>query len=150
MPDPRATVLVSLLALIALAPGAQGPATSPQVRAALSARTPRGVRPRQVRLALTVSPGWHIGAEQSGTAGLPTRLAWRVPTGWRVSGVRWPTPRREIQGRDTLYTYAGQVDIDALLEAPAAAAPGPVRADVSYGLCRDVCIPGRVSATLTP
>ena len=150
MLHPRAAVLVTLSALIAPAPSSQGPLASPQVRAALSARTPQGVRPRQVRLSLVVSSGWHIGAEQPGAVGLPTRVTWEVPAGWRVLRTRWPAPQREAEGRDTVATYAGRVEIDAVLDTPSPARPGPVRATVSYGLCRDVCIPGRVAATLDP
>ncbi len=125
----------------------------PHVDAALAARTPAGVRPRAVQLVLVITPGWHIGAApgaSAATVGLPTKVTWTVPPGWQVVREHWPRPERRIDGRDTLLTYTGRVEIDVLLDAPPAVPPGSVRARVAYGACRDVCVPGWIVATLDP
>jgi DsbC/DsbD-like thiol-disulfide interchange protein len=146
----RATLLLCLTALVALAAHAERFAQAPRLDATLTSVSARSARPLQVRLNLLVSPGWHIAAEQPGTAGLPTRIAWQAPSGWQLTAVRWPVPRRQVDGRDTLYTYDGRVMIDAEFTAPLTLPRGPIRAVVSYGLCRDVCIPGRVALSLVP
>lgn len=154
MPTWHAAVLAPLLLLPPPAgSGAAIPARhgSPELRAALTARSPRGRRPRWVRLLLSVPAGWHIGAERPGRVGLPTRVTWALPAGWRLAEVRWPAPRPDVVGRDTSFVYTARaVAIDAALAAPPGTPDGRVRVTVSYGLCRDVCIPGRATAALAP
>lgn len=137
----------------ACAPTACGQSSPARVSVALTALGHSHASPRAVRLLLVIPAGWHIGVpadDAPGTTGLPTRLEWTTPRGWRVSRVRWPTPEHQIQGKDTVRVYTGRVTVDALLDAPTGIPAGPVRVRVAYGLCRDVCIPGWATATLNP
>ena len=143
--------IAAMLAIIAtLAGGGSHLADEPSLTARLTALSTHGQRPVRVRLHLTMSPGWHIAAEQPGTAGLATRVTWFPPPGWRLAAVRWPRPTREIDGRDTLFTYAGALALDAEFQAPATDGRIPLRVVVAYGLCREICVPGRVAVELTP
>lgn len=99
---------------------------------------------------LTIEPGWHLYWRNSGEAAIPTKIAWKVPEGWRVGEIEWPAPMmfRE-KGTITTFGYQNQV----LLTAPLYAAPVipsanetiTLRADVSWLVCKDICVPGRAT-----
>ena len=143
-------MIVAILAwtLIPALSHAQSVVTAPHLRGAIRAGPSRTNQPLRVHVTLDVSPGWHIGAPHNGTTNLPTRLSWRLPKGWSVLNTAWPQPRRLIAGRDTTFTYSGRVEIDAMLESSSAKDRGPIGVVVSYGVCRDVCIPGHMLLTL--
>jgi DsbC/DsbD-like thiol-disulfide interchange protein len=100
-----------------------------------------------LRIAVQMTPGWHVGAGRPGGIGVPTELTWRLPTGWRVLTTRWAAPTSRISGRDTLFEYHGPFAIEATLVTGGRKRSGPIKADLSYGICRDVCIPGRLTLT---
>lgn len=102
-----------------------------------------------LRIAVQMTPGWHIGAPRPGASGLPTELTWRLPPGWRVVASRWPTPAStpSLGGRDTVFEYRGPFAIETTLVADGRPRSGTIEALVVYGLCRDVCIPGRLTLT---
>lgn len=94
--------------------------------------------------------GWHIGGPQPTAIGLPTRFGWRLPAGWRVLEERWPTATPDVVGRDTSYTYNHPVNIEVVLGKERNAARGPIEVAISYGLCREVCVPGQVALSHLP
>ena len=96
-----------------------------------------------LEIAVDFTTGWHIGAVKPGKIGLPTELTWRLPPGWRVLSTRWPPPAFNIVGRDTVYEYREAFVIAATVLRSATPRSGPIQATLSYGICRDLCIPGR-------
>ena len=100
-----------------------------------------------LRIAVQMTPGWHIGAAQPGAIGVPTELTWRLPAGWRVLASRWPAPTSAVVGRDTVFEYRGPFAIEATLVTDGPQHSGPIQVVVSYGICRDVCLPGRLTLT---
>ena len=111
-----------------------------------AADTPVG----RLGIQLTIEPGWHLYWRNSGEAAIPTKVAWKVPEGWHVGDIEWPAPLlfRE-KGTITTFGYQNQV----LLTAPLYAAqviPGDnetitIRADISWLVCKDICVPGRAT-----
>ena len=95
----------------------------------------------------TTTPGWHIGAAQPGAIGVPTELTWRLPAGWRVLASRWPAQTSAVVGRDTVFEYRGPFAIETTLVTDGPQHSGPIQVVVSYGICRDVCLPGRLTLT---
>lgn len=100
-----------------------------------------------LRIAVQMTSGWHIGAVRPGVTGVPTTLSWRVPVGWRVVASRWPAPASVVVGRDTVFEYRGPFTIETTLVRAGARAPGSAQATLSYGICKDVCMPGRLVLT---
>ena len=100
-----------------------------------------------LRIAVQMTPGWHIGAAKPGKFGVPTVLTWGLPAGWRVLAERWAAPTRSVVGRDTVFEYRGPFTIDATLVTQGGKRSGPVEAVVAYGICRDVCMPGQLTVT---
>lgn len=107
----------------------------------------------RVGVRFEISPGWHIYWQNSGEAGLPTKVAWHPPAGWRVGPIRWPAPLQFIEnGPIVTFGYRNEVtlvsDLFATDERPAESAE--LKADVSFLVCKEICIPGQqhISAIL--
>jgi len=111
-------------------------------------RGARGDSAIDVRVAVSITDGWHIGARTPGVVGIPTRLEWQLPKGWSVVSEAWPRPEAALVGRDSAFTYSGSLTIRASLVGPRAALREPVQAVLSYGICREMCIPGQVTLRL--
>jgi DsbC/DsbD-like thiol-disulfide interchange protein len=100
-----------------------------------------------LRVAARVTPGWRVGAARPGKFGVPTELEWRLPTGWRVVTSRWTTPASAVVGSDTVFEYRDRFTIETAVVTNGPRRSGRVQAVLSYGICRDVCIPGRQTLT---
>jgi DsbC/DsbD-like thiol-disulfide interchange protein len=100
-----------------------------------------------LRIDAQMTPGWHIGAARPGATGVPTELTWRLPAGWRILTSRWPAPTPVLIGRDTAFEYHDPFAIETTLVTDGPHRSGPVQVVVTYGICRDVCIPGRLTLT---
>ena len=138
------------LAVFALLWGCTGQpvARSPHVQGSLAALTKLGQSPSGVRLTLYVRQGWHIGAPDAQSAGLPTRIAWELPNGWSVARERWPQAARVPVAGDTISMFSGAVDVEAVFAHPETTKPGPIKAVVTYGACKNICVPGKLTLTL--
>jgi DsbC/DsbD-like thiol-disulfide interchange protein len=139
-----------LVAAVALAVSTPGSAQQPEFRATLEqvrgAETDSSI---SLRVAIRVTPGWHIGAPRPGAIGVPTTLDWQLPRGWTLISENWPAPRREAIGRDSAFTYSGSLNVEAAMRK--GEGRGPIEVDLSYGICsKDLCIPGRKTLRYRP
>jgi len=99
-----------------------------------------------------LQPEWHTYWINPGDTGVPTRIAWDLPAGASAGAIVWPAPARFANGPVTSYGYAGDATLLATLTVPHDARPGgifPVRARVSWLVCRDVCIPQQADVALS-
>ncbi len=102
-------------------------------------------------LHLDIAPGWHVYWRNPGDSGLPTEIAWTLPTGFGAGDIAWPAPRRFVVGTIGNYGYSGSVDLLAPIAAPPdATIDGAVRiaAHASWLVCSDICIPGEATLAL--
>lgn len=100
-----------------------------------------------LRISVAMTPGWHIGAARPEPSGLPTELTWRLPPGWQLVASRWPAPTPTVVGRDSVFEYRGPFTIETTIVMNGPRRSGPIEVVVSYGICREVCIPGRLTLT---
>ena len=96
---------------------------------------------------LRMTPGWHVGAVEPGKIGVPTELTWQFPAGWRVVASHWSPPTATVVGRDTVLEYRAPFSISSILVTGQANHSGAIKAVIAYGICREVCIPGRLTLT---
>ena len=107
-----------------------------------------GVSPHgaQVLVTLAIDPGWHVSWRNPGETGLPTRLTWSLPTGVRVHDETWPVPVIAHTAVGATHTLEGEVpwivefDVDSVTRADRL-----IALTMSYGICREVCIPERLT-----
>jgi DsbC/DsbD-like thiol-disulfide interchange protein len=146
LPYRRVAGLVAVF-LTSVAPlaSAQRVTSTAHVRGSLETTEQASDSTVSVRLTLVIASGWHIGAPQPGSSGLPTTVVWKLPSGWKVSAMRWPKPHTGVLAGDTLFTYEGYVPIEAFFVASRRPTAGRIRAVVSFGACRaDFCVPGHL------
>ncbi len=148
----RTLALAAFASFVALpADAAQDTARTDQAEVRLIAAT-TGFAPGQsldLGIAFRLAPGWHIYAENPGDAGLPTTVAWTLPQGASVGPLVYPPHKRFDEAGLTTYGYDTHAVFTARATAPAAAAPFVVGAKVSWLVCKDICIPGEASLSLT-
>jgi thiol:disulfide interchange protein/DsbC/DsbD-like thiol-disulfide interchange protein len=136
------------LAATALSAFAQPSAvvTTPEVRAELLVHAPEGVAPgKPVWLGLQIDhqPHWHTYWKNPGDSGLPTTLAWTLPTGVQAGEIAWPTPTRLPIGPLVNYGFEQRL----LLPVPITLPPSfngkslDVKLTANWLVCKDVCIP---------
>ena len=115
-------------------------------------------QPAAVGLRLRMAPEWHTYWKNPGDSGLPTRIQWVLPEGWKAGAIQWPYPHRLPIGPLMNYGYEDEVVLLVDLTPPADARPGkyPVKAKAEWLVCKDICIPekgeidGEVAIATTP
>jgi len=104
-----------------------------------------------VGLRLEHEPQWHTYWTVPGDAGLPTRLTWKLPPGFKAGAVQWPVPTLLRVGSLANYGYEGTVLLPVAVTVPATATPGSkprLVAHADWLVCKDVCIPESADLTL--
>ncbi|HET9206299.1 MAG TPA: protein-disulfide reductase DsbD domain-containing protein, partial [Burkholderiaceae bacterium] len=97
-----------------------------EVQAQLVAHAPEGVaagKPLWLGLLLRHAPQWHTYWKNPGDSGLPTTLAWKLPTGVSAGAIEWPTPQRLPIGPLMNYGYEGTVLLPVPLTVTSAFKP---------------------------
>ena len=102
-----------------------------------------------------IEDGWHIYAQAPGDAGLPTKVTWLGPAWVLFSPLQWPAPEEfHDPGDIRTFGYKDEVLLVSTLAfggAEIAIGTGdvPVRANVTWLACKEVCIPGKAELALT-
>jgi thiol:disulfide interchange protein len=100
-------------------------------------------KPVLVGLKLRMAPEWHTYWKNPGDSGLPTRIKWTLPEGWKAGEIQWPFPRTLPVGPLMNYGYEDEVVLLAELTPAPSAKEGPhtIAAKAEWLVCKDVCIP---------
>lgn len=136
---------IPLITLIALLPSA-GLA---QVEGLLGAEILHGGVDAQGRplaaLSLTLAPGWKTYWRAPGDGGLPPVFDW-AGSG-NMGGVEffWPTPQVFDSAGYTNIGYFDALVLPFAITPSAAGAPISLRAHITLGICKDICIPADLS-----
>lgn len=99
-----------------------------------------------------IEPGWHIYWKYSGDSGIPTKIEWQLPEGFKAHELQWPLPLREKEPGDLeVFDYTSEVLLFADVEAPSNLPAGPItiQAKSDWLVCQSLCVPGRAQLSLT-
>ena len=108
-------------------------------------------KPFTIGLLLRMAPGWHTYWKFSGDAGLPTELKWKLPPGWKIGQVQWPSPLKTIDPGDIqTYGYVDEVLLTQEITPPPKIENSTIKlvADASWLVCEKICIPGGATLEL--
>ena len=109
-------------------------------------------KPTLVGLRLRMAPEWHTYWKNPGDSGLPTRIRWELPAGWKAGEIHWPYPQPLPVGPLMNYGYEDEVVLLVELTPPADAPTGnaSIKAHAEWLVCKDVCVPekGEIDFTL--
>jgi len=139
-------LLAASLLLANVAAGAQ-PVRVDHAEAELVAASDAVVPGQPLRLGLRLKhdPHWHTYWKVPGDSGLPTTLAWQLPSGFAAGEIEWPVPKRLPVGPLMNFGYDGELLLPVPVEVPATLAAGSsvlLKARGDWLICKDVCIPG--------
>jgi thiol:disulfide interchange protein/DsbC/DsbD-like thiol-disulfide interchange protein len=100
-------------------------------------------KPVVVGLKLRMEPQWHTYWKNPGDSGLPTKIQWILPEGWKAGEIQWPYPQKLPVGPLMNYGYEDEVVLLSEITPPASAAAGPanLKAKAEWLVCKDICIP---------
>jgi thiol:disulfide interchange protein DsbD len=102
---------------------------------------------------IVLEPGWYIYWTNPGDAGLPPELRWQLPEGFKASAPRYPVPEKIRYGGLAVYGFHDEVLILGEISAehsPAAGEKTPFTALLDWMACRESCIVGRETLTVSP
>ena len=150
---PPAAALAAALCL-AVDANAQADANERQAQPTLIAEHSSIAPGSTVRIAVdfAINPGWHLYWPGRNDTGFEPQVEWELPEGWTIGDLHWPAPIRYVSPGDILdHIYEDRLTLIADLTAPADATDAvDIAAELSWLVCKDVCIPedARVSIAL--
>lgn len=94
---------------------------------------------------------WHTYWLNPGDSGLRTKIAWNLPEGFTAGDIVWPTPSRIPAGPLVSYGFEGEILLMVPITPPASidATEVTLAAKVSWLMCKEACIPGKATVSLT-
>lgn len=101
---------------------------------------------------LRMKPGWHTYYKESGDAGLPTKIIWQLPPGFKNGSLLWEKPNKFTDSGITTYGYSDKTLIAAPITSPSNLRLGQslnFGAQVEWLSCKDICVPGKAELHLT-
>jgi thiol:disulfide interchange protein DsbD len=140
----RYLIALALAAMAALPVGAAPVVTTEHVEAQLVTErsSAQPGKPVTVGLRLRMKPEWHTYWKNPGDSGLPTKIQWVLPEGWKSGEIQWPYPKPLPIGPLLNYGYEDEVVLLSELTPPASASGTvPIKARAEWLVCKDVCIP---------
>ena len=144
---------VFALAHLARADAERGAEPDSQVRVELISSTVTYVPGKTTTVAVrfAIRPEWHVYWINPGESGLAPQIKWTLPQGVQVAPLRFPTPKR-IDGPGGLTTYGYENELVLLTDLTVPTdftGQLELKADVSWLVCKDVCLAERSSASFT-
>lgn len=90
-------------------------------------------------LEIVLEPGWKTYWRSPGDSGIPPRFDWQGEIG--AVEFFWPAPEVFEAGGARSLGYHDRLVLPFTVAPTAAGPAGPLRAEVEFGLCREVCVP---------
>ncbi|NGM22943.1 cytochrome C biogenesis protein [Roseomonas stagni] len=153
----RLPALLLGLTLAALPLAAQAvesaPVRSPRATVSLAADVAAVAPGESFRLGLRLrlAEGWHSYWRNAGDAGAPPEVTLTLPEGVAAGPIQWPVPDRIPYGPLVNYGYKNEVLLPLPVSVPAGFTGDSlaIRAEATWLVCADVCIPEDGVFTLT-
>ena len=109
-------------------------------------------KPFRLGVELVMDPGWHTYYLHSGEAGMPSKIEWELPAGFKASSLMWEKPHKFNDSDIVTFGYSDRTVLASTIEAPAGLKPGQkieLKAKVKWLSCKDICVPGSAPVQLT-
>ena len=108
-------------------------------------------RPFTLGLRLEMEKGWHTYTDPAGDAGVPTKITWTLPKGFKAGEIQWPEAHDFNLGPLKTRGYDGTIVLPVTITPPEALEPGQtvrIAAKAEWLACEVVCVPGSADLTL--
>ena len=104
-----------------------------------------GGEPFEIGLRILPDPEWHVYWKNPGDAGLPPALKWKMPVGFTVSEIHYPTPSLIPAGPLAAYGYYGEALYPVTVTPPRDLRVGDtirIELNAQWLVCKEECLPG--------
>ena len=109
-------------------------------------------KPFLLTIALDLQPGWHTYWQYPGDSGIPTKVEWELPEGWKASPLVFSVPEQYSEPGDmVIYGYEKQQLLRSVITPPKDLPKDQVfnlKAKVSWLACKELCVPGSVEVSV--
>lgn len=106
-----------------------------------------------VGVRLKMDPHWHTYWLNPGDSGQPPSVKWTLPEGFTAGELQFPVPVKLTQPGDIVgYGYEDEVVLLTTIKSPQelpTGTPVDIKANVSWLVCDDVCIPGKAALSMS-
>ncbi len=109
-------------------------------------------KPFRIGAEIALPEGWHVYYREPGDTGMPTNVELNLPDGYQVVKVEWEKPTRFEENGFTTFGYSGKTMISVTVMPAANLKAGDnveIKATVSWLACKDSCIPGDTTRSIT-
>ena len=106
-------------------------------------------RPFTLGLRLEMEKGWHTYTDPAGDAGVPTKITWTLPEGFKAGEIQWPEAHDFNLGPLKTRGYDGTIVLPVTITPPDALEPGQtvrIAAKAEWLACEVTCVPGSVDS----
>lgn len=102
-------------------------------------------------IVLDLKPGWHTYWLYPGDSGIPTKVVWDLPMGWKAGPVEFSIPNQFSEPGDmVIYGYEKRQLLKVVITPPKEIPknkPIELKATVSWLACKELCVPGSVEVS---
>lgn len=104
---------------------------------------------REAGLTIELDTGYKTYWRQPGDSGLPPVFDWSGSRNLESVDIAWPAPVRTEDASGVFYGYKHDVTLPLRVTPKDPARPVDVKLNLSYGVCREICIPASAILSLT-
>lgn len=103
-----------------------------------------------IGLRLEMEKHWHTYWRNPGDSGLPTKVIWELPSGWKISEPKWEIPQRIPLPPIVNLGYSNETLLGYELEIPSGVKTGEyfLHGKASWLICKEECIPEKADLQL--
>jgi DsbC/DsbD-like thiol-disulfide interchange protein len=148
-------LIAPLFAAVFLSTGAQAAespwlnATDSKVRLISGTLSIKGEERVIAGVQIRMDSGWKTYWRNPGDSGVPPTFDWKGSTNLKTADVLYPAPRRFTDAGGAAIGYEDEVVFPVLVTPERPDEPVELMLHLSYGLCKDLCIPNEASLDLT-
>ncbi|MGB5950055.1 MAG: protein-disulfide reductase DsbD domain-containing protein [Parvibaculum sp.] len=142
-------ILAALSAPARAANGATGGADGVALLRLVAAETGHAGQPFLAGIEMRLADGWKTYWRRPGDSGIAPRFDWSKSENVGAVEIGWPAPQRFDVPGDITFGYEHEVVWPLLVTPKDAAKPVTLALSMSYGVCREVCLPGEAGLWLT-
>lgn len=109
-------------------------------------------RPFWVGIELKMQKGWDTYWQNPGDSGFATQVKWDLPPGFQAGPLQWPYPQKFVNDSLVAFGYTDTVLLMAQITPPVdlkAVGSIPLKASVNWLACKDACVPGEATLSLS-
>ena len=119
-----------------------------QLRLIAAHDSSNGDRELDIGVQVRMEEGWKTYWRNPGDAGFPSLFDWSASQNVRDILLAWPAPKRiSFDGFDS-FGYQDEVVFPVRVRTSDTAMPVTINVDVTYAVCKDICVPLEASVSL--